>query len=149
MNKHTFHFVSNQREYQTERFLYKLGWVSLAILIVFYNFWLFLSNHHLIPTLPCVWVKFFGIYCPGCGGTRAFRALLSGAFLQSFFYHPLVIYSAFFIVLFMGSWSLYYLSKGTIKGLKFRPWYLYVSLIILILQWILKNIALYFGYLPI
>jgi len=43
---------------------------------------------------PCILHHFTGFYCPGCGGTRAFVALIHGQFLKSFYYHPLVFYVA-------------------------------------------------------
>lgn len=33
-----------------------------------------------------------GLYCPGCGGTRAVRSLLRGDLRMSAQYHPLVLY---------------------------------------------------------
>ncbi|MGN0372670.1 MAG: DUF2752 domain-containing protein [Enterocloster sp.] len=41
---------------------------------------------------PCLFQLFTGLYCPGCGGTRALRALLHGKLILSFQYHPLVLY---------------------------------------------------------
>ena len=42
---------------------------------------------------PCILHHFTGLYCPGCGGTRAFIALTHGQFLKSLYYHPLVLYT--------------------------------------------------------
>ena len=42
--------------------------------------------------LPCLFHTMTGWYCPGCGGTRAFRYLLRGEWFQSFRYHPLILY---------------------------------------------------------
>lgn len=43
---------------------------------------------------PCLFHLMTGLYCPGCGGTRAVRALLRGDLAMSFQYHPLVLYMA-------------------------------------------------------
>lgn len=40
----------------------------------------------------CVVYKYLGVYCPGCGGTRAVEALFHGDILQSIYYHPFVVY---------------------------------------------------------
>ena len=44
--------------------------------------------------IPCLFRLLTGLYCPGCGGTRAVKALLRGHIVQSFMYHPLVPYLA-------------------------------------------------------
>ena len=43
---------------------------------------------------PCLFHLATGYYCPGCGGTRAITALLHGQILNSFLYHPVVLYAA-------------------------------------------------------
>lgn len=40
----------------------------------------------------CVFQKALGLYCPGCGGTRAFRALFRGDILRALYYHPAAVY---------------------------------------------------------
>ncbi len=40
---------------------------------------------------PCIFRKATGIYCPGCGSTRALRALSQGDFLAALRYNPLTI----------------------------------------------------------
>ena len=39
---------------------------------------------------PCLFRKATGLYCPGCGSTRALWRLLRGDLLGSLRYHPLV-----------------------------------------------------------
>lgn len=49
----------------------------------------------------CVFVKCFGIECPGCGMTRAIREVVHHNFAKAFQYHPMVFsmpYIAFYIV---------------------------------------------------
>ena len=43
--------------------------------------------------LPCLFRVMTGLYCPGCGGTRAVQYLLQGRLLLSLRYHPLVLYA--------------------------------------------------------
>lgn len=50
---------------------------------------------------PCILHHFTDLYCPGCGGTRAFIALIQGQFLKSFYYHPLVLYTAVCLVWYL------------------------------------------------
>lgn len=44
--------------------------------------------------IPCLFHLLTGLYCPGCGGTRAVWYLLHGQILKSVQYHPLVLYMA-------------------------------------------------------
>ncbi len=41
----------------------------------------------------CIFHSLTGLYCPGCGGTRAVRTLLQGDLRMSVQYHPLVLYT--------------------------------------------------------
>ena len=100
----------------------------------------------LLPLLslpPCVLYTYFGLYCPGCGGTRAFISLLHGHFLQSLWYHPLVPYSALLFGAFMFTQALARLTRFRyFHGLRFHNWYLYVALGIVGVNFILKNVLL-------
>lgn len=40
--------------------------------------------------IPCVFHEVTGLFCPGCGITRALVSLLSLDLMQSFRYHPLI-----------------------------------------------------------
>jgi hypothetical protein len=91
----------------------------------------------------CMIYTVLGLYCPGCGGTRAVSALLHGHFLQSLWYHPLVLYTVLIFGTFMISQTLERLKIGKVRGLRFREWHFYVALIILVINWIGKNVLLY------
>ncbi len=88
----------------------------------------------------CIWDKWFGVYCLGCGGTRAFFALIRGHFLRALWYHPLVFYGAVIYALFMGSHGMAFLTRGKIRGMTFHSGYLYAALVILVVNCILKNV---------
>lgn len=92
--------------------------------------------------VPCILYFLFGIYCPGCGGTRAVKALLKGAILRSVWYHPLVLYCMILVGGFMLTHTLERLHVKSIKGWKFHSWYLYGALTILIFNFLLKNFLL-------
>ena len=55
--------------------------------------------------MPCAFHSLTGLYCPGCGGTRAVRKLLYGDLRMSFQYHPLVLYGAVVVLLELVSWG--------------------------------------------
>ena len=125
----------------TEDQLYVLGWSILALtvcLAVFLNV-LHLSLSDILP--GCILYRFTGWYCPGCGGTRALSALLSGHPLQSFLYHPAVDYVGILCGWFMVSQTIERVSQKRIRiGMKYHDYYLWILLAILILHCGIRNI---------
>lgn len=103
---------------------------------------------HYLPTVPCFFNVFFGIYCPGCGGTRALIALLHGQILKSLWYHPFVPYFAVIYLGFLLTQGLHRLGMKRIRGWRFHNWYLWVGLGIIIVNFVVKNLLrLKFGIL--
>lgn len=90
----------------------------------------------------CAFKHATGFYCPGCGGTRAVDALLSGHFIKALIYHPFVPYCLIMWILYVGSHLLEMLRVPHIKGMKFRTAYMWIGLVILLVNWIVKNILL-------
>jgi len=126
-------------QHTTEKGLFYLGlaipFVSVFVYIVYQKvlapFW---------PVKGCIWDLFFGIYCPGCGGTRAVEALLQGQLLESFRYHPVVLYAVALYGAYMISHSLSFLTKGRVKGMRFRSLYLYAAILIILINCLIRNI---------
>lgn len=98
--------------------------------------------------LPCLFHEFTGFYCPGCGGTRAVKALLSGHPLISFLYHPLILYCVL---------AALWLSVSYIRGNFFgeiscdtkdtagpglHDGYVYAGIAIILINFIVKNYLL-------
>lgn len=93
--------------------------------------------------LPCIFNRLTGLYCPGCGGTRAVLALLHGRLLQSIAYHPIVAYAAGVYFWYMLTHTIEILSKDRYAvGMKYRDIYLYIGLGIMLLHFILRNALL-------
>ncbi|MDD6380922.1 MAG: DUF2752 domain-containing protein [Lachnospiraceae bacterium] len=97
----------------------------------------------------CLFHKVTGLYCPGCGGTRAFLYLIHGHPLLSLWYHPFVIYMVFMLVYYVysGVKRAVFLKKypATQKGPGFRTWPLWGALIVIAANCIFKNIILLGG----
>ncbi|MBE6903169.1 MAG: DUF2752 domain-containing protein [Ruminococcaceae bacterium] len=51
-----------------------------------------------VISFPCVFYKLTGLYCPGCGNTRAAIALLSFDFPKAFSYNAFFFFEFFYIV---------------------------------------------------
>lgn len=135
-----------QEKRSAESVLYKLGWISIAIMIIgivglkvcpaFFASW----------AIPCPFHMLTGYYCPGCGGTRAVKYFLSGRILKSFYYHPLVPYLGIGGAIFMVTHTLERVTKGSLRGIRFRGVYVYLMGVILVVQFIVKNVLVYYGY---
>lgn len=93
--------------------------------------------------IPCMFHALTGIYCPGCGGTRAVGSLLKGQFFVSFCYHPIVLYGICIYVWFMLTHTIEKISRHRIKiGMHYRDIYLWLALAIVIINTAVKDIAL-------
>jgi len=93
----------------------------------------------------CLFWYFWGAYCPGCGGTRSLLALMEGDILLSIWYHPLIMYGITVYAVFMITHTLEKIHVPMVKGIRFRVGYLYVALVILVVNCVLKNV-LRFGF---
>ena len=122
--------------------LYKIGWIFLilgSILTILVKAFHIQLGAFL---LPCLVHKYTGLYCPGCGGTRAFSFLMEGHFLKSLYYHP-VVYGVVIYLWFMISNTIEILSKGRCKiGMFYRDRYIHIAVIIIILNFVIKNAVL-------
>ncbi len=123
--------------------LYNIGLIFLVLgclgIFVYYRIVL---RYFEMP--PCTFLSVLGFYCPGCGGTRAVAALLHGHLLHSLWYHPLVMYIAVVAGGFMVTQTLERCRVPGIKGWKYHDWYMYGMIVILVVNWITKNILLHF-----
>lgn len=100
--------------------------------------------------LPCIFYKLTGFYCPGCGGTRAFNMLIQGNLLRSLMYHPVVIYGAIIYAWYMVSNGIELLSKGKWRiGLRYHQWLVYLGIVILAANFIIKNIIILVWHYPV
>ena len=75
---------------------------------------------------PCLFHLLTGLYCPGCGGTRAVRAMAAGNLRLSFQYHPLVLYTA------------------AVLTVELLSLFVYIAAGIIVVNWIGKNVLLVF-----
>lgn len=130
--------MKQHKSLEDQLFYIGLAFLALGSIIIWVYFQAISSE---IKPPSCIWDRLFGIYCPGCGGTRAMSALFQGRLLLSLWYHPLVPYTAVIFGSFMGSQGFARLTGYRyIKGLRFHNWYLYVAIIIIIVNFIAKNL---------
>lgn len=91
---------------------------------------------------PCLLRELTGLYCPGCGGTRALRNMLHGNVIISIIWHPVVIYMFYLAWLYTVSYLVKKVSGGRIENVRVRAWHFFVLVGLLILNFIVKNILL-------
>ncbi len=85
-------------------------------------------------SIPCPIYKFTHLYCPGCGITRMFWAILRLDFYQAFRYNPLVF------ILLIGYFLVKIYELITKKKIILNSFMTYTLLVIVILFGILRNI---------
>lgn len=132
------------REHRKEETaLFYTGWAIVFLMC------LLLILYRLLPLpydklmAPCVLHSISGLYCPGCGGTRAILALLNGHVITSFICHPLVPYTAITGGWFLISQSIERISKRRVLiGMKFHDAYVWAALFIVVINFIAKNMLL-------
>lgn len=134
-----------KQEMTLEDELYRIGLIFLVVGAA----GVYIALRWIIPNLPetaeCMFWKFWGIYCPGCGGTRAVIAFLEGHFLESLWYHPIVMYTAVLFGWFMVSHTLEKIRFPLVRGMKFQVWQMYGALVVIAVNCIIRNI-LKFGF---
>ena len=127
-----------KKQRSLEDWLYLIGIILLILGVIgsqVYINWIAPN----MPPFPCVLWSVFGAYCPGCGGTRALNSFLQGRFLESLWYHPMIMYTVVLYVIFMCSHTLRKLHI-TKCGMTFRAGYLYGALIIIVVNFVGKNL---------
>ena len=96
-----------------EKGIYLCGLIFLGLGMFWAAAEYFLKLEFNLP--PCLFHRLTGLYCPGCGGTRAVRLLLTGHIWKSFLHHPGVLFAAALYLWFMVSQTIERLSKGNLE----------------------------------
>ncbi len=122
---------------------YIIGWALLGIGALYFIFTKLTGVKITDVMMPCMFNVWTGWYCPGCGGTRAVKALFRGDILASVVYHPVVPFAAVIAVWFMISQTIERVSKEKCKiGMHFSDKYLWIILALIIANFIVKNVCL-------
>lgn len=93
--------------------------------------------------------RLVGLYCPGCGGTRAFYYLIHGNIFNSIKYNPFTIYFVVIALVFYVSQIIRFVSRGRFQGLHLNKWFAIAGIIIIAINFFVKNIALIFFHYQI
>ncbi|MCR4806732.1 MAG: DUF2752 domain-containing protein [Lachnospiraceae bacterium] len=122
--------------------LYEMGkWILAAALVAAIFIWIY-GDSWLVKVPDCFFEIVTGLYCPGCGGTRAMIAFCQGHFIKSFLYHPAVPYAIIVYGFFMVKM---FLLKHFGIG-KEHPGriliFIYLGIAVILIQWIVKLVLL-------
>lgn len=128
--------MGKRKEATVEDVLYVMG-IAGPLLI-------WLASLLPIWSLPCFFRVITGYYCPGCGGTRAVKALFSGNIMGSLIYHPVVLYGVVIYVIFMVTQTFGRIKQGKIKPLQYRHIYVVLAVVLTIVNFLIKNGILFF-----
>lgn len=92
----------------------------------------------------CIFNVITGLYCPGCGGTRALSSLVHGHFILSLYYHPLVIYILIVLVVLVIRFVKLQIFEENKSKILLPNWVLYLMLAIVLGNFLIKNVLLLF-----
>ena len=94
-----------------------------------------------MPSSACLMT---GLYCPGCGGTRAVKYLLQGDWKNSLIYHPFVLYSVIAAALWAADAIYGKVCSGRRRraSKKRKSLFLILGTAIILINWIAKNLLL-------
>lgn len=124
--------------------LYRICLVLLPFMIGGTLLFVFFGDKILAAGGECLFRKVSGFYCIGCGGTRAFNYLVHLHILKSIFYHPFVPYTYLAYFFYTINSFLYRHNKKCFARLS--PFVLiYIGVGILTINFIVKNIFIFFG----
>lgn len=137
---------NNKGSIKINNTLYKLGILLTFLLLICY---IIVKTNRLYTVklyIPCLINKVTGYYCPGCGGTRAVLSLFHGNVFESLKYNPVVAYGAFLFLWYMVSNTIEKISKGRfILGMNYNDAYIWIGFGIMMINFLLKNISIFFG----
>lgn len=92
---------------------------------------------------PCLFRSQLGLYCPGCGGTRAVLELFRGHILRSLWYHPVVVCAVGLYGWYLISNTIEWLSgKRIAVGSRYHRWYGMGAAVLVIVNCLFRNLLL-------
>lgn len=100
-------------------------------------FWLIIRGK-----MPCMFRVLTGLYCPGCGGTRAVKALLTGHPIISFLYHPVVLYGVVVGGWLVACWLIWRKTGNGKYHKRLEDRYVYIGIGMIAFNFIVKNLLL-------
>lgn len=139
--------TKNEKKYFSfEKILFIISSIIIFLGIIFTIIFNIFNLEISLSPIPCILNSKFHLYCPGCGGTRALNSLLKLSLLDSFFCHPIILYSVSIFVYYYLKAFIFLLIKKRYPKFYFNYLFLYIGLSIILINFLLRNIlAIYFN----
>ena len=113
------------------------GLVAVAVFVIY-------GDRILAGGPGCMFNKVTGLYCPGCGGTRAFYHAVHLHFIKSVLCHPIVMYSLTVYFIFMINTILVrYTRRFGFEGYPVTVT-VYIGVGVILGQWVIRNVLIFF-----
>lgn len=138
-HKRWFRFLLSENQ-QADRLFLRCVCIVIAAILLWMGFVSVFPETAAKIYPGCPIHRWTGVYCPGCGGTRAFEALLHGQFLKSLRFHPLVVPAVLFTVVYLILLLLWKFGKGRTPKPHFRRIYLVIVIALILYHVIAANI---------
>ncbi|MBN1125368.1 MAG: DUF2752 domain-containing protein [Sedimentisphaerales bacterium] len=126
--------------------MHKKRWIVLSgfFALVVGGICLFLFDPAEAGFFPvCPFHRLTGLYCSGCGSTRAIHALLHGKFLDALDMNPLMVIALPFILYGLGRQCYWWFFGKKTTARRLRAFWIWIILIVVVTYTILRNIPLY------
>lgn len=115
--------------------------ILLFVLLFFPFYWKYIM---VLPFNKCTMLENLRLYCPACGGTRAFHAIMDLDILSAFVYNPIVPLGAIGFIAYEIGMVKYLILKRD-RELFVKPWVIYAVLIFWGVYFIVRNVLLFYG----
>lgn len=136
--------------YKGKKIFLTLVFIIVPVAVIFSLYYFFYASSGDRWSVQCSFYQTTGYLCPGCGGQRAFHALIHGQWQQVLRYNALTV----FIIPFLGYCyfiiiqQFVFKNKGLADKYPLTPGMAYAFLILLFVFFVIRNIPYFpFNYL--
>lgn len=128
-----------KKEKTIDDYIYVSIILTIILLLILYLIYIMIGKPSIFN---CKIYDTWGIYCPGCGCTRALICLFQGDVIGSFLYNPAVLYAVIVTSFYIVSRTIGKIARKEESKfiMKYNPIYLYIGIGMLIGACIIKNI---------
>lgn len=128
-----------------DKTLLGLGWLFILLAVIALILIKLLKLNLSFFMLPCIFRHITGLYCPGCGSTRALICLINHNLYGALYFNVGFVFGLFFFFLYIFCNTFSLLTKNKLNiGIKFKNIYIYIWVFLLLANCIIKNILLVF-----